>query len=469
VKFSFTLLKRRNSLKPDQYRYLILLAGMLLGSVFLMDNFYQEKKSANLVNQIASDWYQHALDAERQTDGYYGPVAARMYAYISLAAYQAALPLLSEKASVSRWHTELKLPVADSVRSYFLPAVLHACYSSLMERFFMKSPYAVEAGRRDLQSKWNERLQQLADPELFRTSYDYGRQVAFAVYDWSATDTIGHQAEFFNYDRHYQIPDGMGTWQPCPDFPMPPLLPHGGSARTFYICPEDFPAKPLPPYRTDPGSVYYEQALEIYSLSAPLSAANQRIAEFWSDDHHGVTFSPAGRWISITNQVLMSENPAPEQVLETWLKVTTSLNDAIVVAWNAKYQYLLERPQTFIRKVFDQGWEPLHHTPSHPSYPSGHATIGMAAAEVLTQSFGPDYAFTDRSHAGRHEFDGSPRHYRSFYEMARENALSRILLGVHFRMDGEEGLRLGKKVAEKICSTPPNRDFLADPAILSYH
>ncbi|MDQ3017821.1 MAG: hypothetical protein M3R25_14005 [Bacteroidota bacterium] len=34
--------------------------------------------------------------------------------------------------------------------------------------------------------------------------------------------------------------------------------------------------------------------------------------------------------------------------------------------------------------------------------------------------------------------------------MSKENALSRMLLGVHFRMDCEEGLRLGELIGAQV-------------------
>ncbi len=74
--------------------------------------------------------------------------------------------------------------------------------------------------------------------------------------------------------------------------------------------------------------------------------------------------------------------------------------------------------------------------------------LGAAAAEVLTQLYGGHCELTDRSHDGRQEFRVRPRHFRSFREMSLENSLSRILLGVHFRIDCEEGLRLGTLIGE---------------------
>jgi membrane-associated phospholipid phosphatase len=89
-------------------------------------------------------------------------------------------------------------------------------------------------------------------------------------------------------------------------------------------------------------------------------------------------------------------------------------------------------------------------TPSFPAYPSGHSTMGAAGAAVLSDAFGYAYAFTDYCHDTRTEFVGKARPFRSFYEAATENALSRIPLGVHWRMDCEEGVVLGIACGHKV-------------------
>ena len=76
--------------------------------------------------------------------------------------------------------------------------------------------------------------------------------------------------------------------------------------------------------------------------------------------------------------------------------------------------------------------------------------MGAAAAEVLTALYGSPFELTDKSHQGLEDFSVKPRCFTSFEEMARENALSRMLLGVHWRMDCEEGLRLGELIGQEV-------------------
>lgn len=76
--------------------------------------------------------------------------------------------------------------------------------------------------------------------------------------------------------------------------------------------------------------------------------------------------------------------------------------------------------------------------------------MGAAGAEALSSVFGYSYAMTDNCHKGRTDFIGAPRAYGSFYEMAEENAWSRVPLGVHYRMDCEQGVNLGIRCGRKV-------------------
>ncbi len=140
-----------------------------------------------------------------------------------------------------------------------------------------------------------------------------------------------------------------------------------------------------------------------------------------------------------------------------------ALHDAAIGAWNSKYFYNIERPVSYINRNIDPTWKPnLDNpltgeqgiSPSFPAYPSGHATFGGAGAEALAGVFGYRYSMTDRCHENRNEFFGMPRTFGSFFEMAHENAWSRVPLGVHYRMDADEGLRYGTEIGRVINRLP---------------
>ncbi|MBO1913088.1 phosphatase PAP2 family protein, partial [Microvirga sp. 3-52] len=69
-------------------------------------------------------------------------------------------------------------------------------------------------------------------------------------------------------------------------------------------------------------------------------------------------------------------------------------------------------------------------TPRFPTYPSGHATVSGCAATVLSYFF--------------------PREERNLQRIANDNASSRLYAGVHFHIDNEEGLNLGRYIGNII-------------------
>ena len=152
-----------------------------------------------------------------------------------------------------------------------------------------------------------------------------------------------------------------------------------------------------------------------------------------------------------------------DKAIEAYARIGLALSDAGVRAWHEKYRFNVERPIDYIRRVQnDPEWNTVmcpdgsgrFFTPPFPAYPSGHATFGAAAAEVMTALFGAGYPMTDRCHEGRTEFNGTPRSFNNFYEMAEENAYSRIPIGVHFKMDSDAGLELGYGIGKKINALP---------------
>jgi hypothetical protein len=321
----------------------------------------------------------------------------------------------------------------------------------------------------------NSKYSAEAGSEVFNRSKAYGESVANAVWEWSTTDTYGHNAykdpfgnfetqETYDWQAHYE---GDGDWEPTYPGPGKPMGPFFGKVRTFAI--NEGEKKALPPshyymeYSEEQNSEYYSEALEVYTKNAELDYDTEWIGEFWSDDLVNLTFSPGPRWTAIANQVIVNENATLDKALETYAKVGMALNDAAVSCWYSKYVYNVERPDTYIKKIIDPNYKPnLYNpltgeqgvTPSFPAYPSGHSTMGAAAAEALASIFGYSYGMTDYCHDGRTEFEGKPRTFGSFYEMAQENANSRVLLGVHWRMDCTEGVRLGTTIGRKVNKLP---------------
>ncbi len=101
----------------------------------------------------------------------------------------------------------------------------------------------------------------------------------------------------------------------------------------------------------------------------------------------------------------------------------------------------------------DRDWTPLVTTPPIPDHDSAHAAEGGAAARVMARFFGRDrfgFELCSRSTAvGTRCTDDAPvtRRYHSLSQAARENARSRVLVGIHFRHAARAGLHRGYRAA----------------------
>ena len=178
------------------------------------------------------------------------------------------------------------------------------------------------------------------------------------------------------------------------------------------------------------------------------------IALFW------VESSPL-MWNRIARSVSTAEGLGPWENARLFGLLNMALADGYIGTFDAKYHYLFWRPVTAIRladtdgnpaTTVDPTWTPLLGNPPIPDYPSGHATEGGAAAEVLSRFFHTDkMSFSVCSFTlptGQRCSDGSPtlRHYTRFSEAMDENAVSRIYVGFHFRDAVETGSRHGERI-----------------------
>lgn len=423
------------------------------------------KQAADYSHDVVSSWNQRFLEIERYAAGYRPGPAPRALAYIGLANYEACISAMPKYNSLASSYAGLSIPKVQAGSEYYWPAVVNTCTAYLMRRFF--ASVAIDKYQKidELESLNNSLFEGQASKEVLDRSKLYGQDVAAAVWTWSKTDEVGHDAyldPFKNYDWTQHIAN-PGDWKPTFPGPGKPMFPNWGSARTFAIQEADKLCPAPLPYSESTTSPFFAQAMEVYANTVNASYENVWIAEFWSDDLIDLTFSPGPRWLAVADQVYYLEKVSLETALYCNAKMGMALNDAAVACWKSKYYYNLQRPQTYINKVIDPSWKPLLYnpltnqdglTPSFPAYPSGHSTMGAAGAEVLTSVFGINYAMSDRCHENRTEFEGKPRSFTRFYDMAEENAWSRVPLGVHYRMDSEAGVNLGYRCGQRVNALP---------------
>lgn len=446
------------------------LCGFVLVS-FLFSSCVKEEDQKNYQvadydSEVALKWNQMFLDVERYMAGYRPGPAPRALAYMGLAAYEACVSGMPDYNSMRSLYPGLSIPEADKNAEYHWPTVVHYVYATLMHKFFVNPPDDMYTRMADLESNLQAKFEAETSERVYTRSKEYGTLVAEAVWEWSKTDAVGHDAyldPFGTYDWQLNY-DSPGDWVTNGPGPGKPMFPFWGNARTFAILPSDKLCKAPLVYSESPQSALYAQALEVFNATSDDNWEDGNwIGIFWSDDLVNLTFSPGPRWTAIANQVIGKEGVSLETALFCYAKLGLALNDAAVACWHSKYVYNYERPVSYIQRLIDPNWKtkldnPLTGetgiTPSFPAYPSGHSTMGGAGAEVLTDVFGNHYGMTDRSHEGRTEFNGTPRFFNNFYEMAEENAISRVPLGVHWRMDCEVGVDLGYLVGRRVNNLP---------------
>jgi hypothetical protein len=320
--------------------------------------------------------------------------------------------------------------------------ILHASLSFAAKQYFgYTGPTGQHAMSRMIEVM-GAKVNMGVDPEIVARSMAYGQAIGEHILAWSATDG-GAVIENLGFPYAYTLTKGAHNWVPTSKISLQqvPLLPKWGENRPFAMpSGASCPLPPPPAYSEDPQSAFYAEAMEVVSVTKSLSDEQKLIARFWSDDPM-LSPTPPGHWISIAMGILSAQNADGPRHAEVLAKLGMAVADGFIGCWNAKYEYDLLRPVTYIKRVIDKSWEPMLITPPFPEYPSGHSSQSGAAAAVLTDLFGEGFAFEDHTHAA----DGLPvRTYTGFWPAAEEAALSRLYGGIHFRSAIELGLDQGR-------------------------
>lgn len=445
-------------------RNILLIVGVVLvtGALFWAFTCTRPGRLTDAESQakeVILAWNKLYLELDRVTDGYYAPVSARNFAYISLTAAVASKAYYKDTFIENDSFHGLQIPQYSEILDYNLVDLLNSSYAESFRRFFQYAPQNSFAKINELEDKLSQ-MQNSTEELLVKriNSRKYGLMVANAVYLWSATDSYGHEVHKHLYDNNLTLIGRRNSWLIRTEPDTSQLLPYWGKVRPFLINVNTYKLGPPPAYSESPSSEMYKEALALYTLSKPLSEENRWIAEFWNDDIRGLTFSPVARWLSIAGQVVEEEQISTETILKLYLELGISLCDVSIIVWKAKYEFAQKSPQTYINKLIDKAWRPIYENPNFPTYPSGHAAFGAASSLVLSKYFGEKYSMTDDSHIDRKEFNGKPRSYNSFREMALENAYSRTAAGFQSRSSAEEGLKIGSVVAARILDIPIFKD-----------
>ena len=392
---------------------------------------------------VLGSWYGLVLELVRHTPTYTPPVASRSLAYLGMTAFESVATGSAELQSLAGQLNGLKpVPQREAGKAYDEAVMIQAAMAFSAQSFFDNTGPTGHHAMAALEAKLRAKVLEGVPVDVVARSEAYGKAVAEHVIAWSRDDG-GAVIENMGFPMQYELTKGPAHWVPTNLIALQqkPLLPNWGKNRTFAMPSTAECALPPPvDYSEDKTSEFYKQALEVVETKQNLTAEQRAIAKFWSDDAM-LTPTPPGHWISIALQIFTRDHVGLDKSVEVLARLGVAQADAFIGCWNSKFQYDLLRPITYIRRTMDPKWEPLLNTPPFPEYPSGHSTQSGAAATVMTQMFGENFAFED---ATRKSDGVKPRAFPNFWAAANEAGISRLYGGIHYRAAIERGLEQGR-------------------------
>jgi membrane-associated phospholipid phosphatase len=313
---------------------------------------------------------------------------------------------LAKGAKQANFQFDALLPIPDSP-SYpsehsavaaAAAAVLAALYPAEAAKF---RAMAEEAG----QSRVNAGLQYPSDHEA---GAELGQKIGLAILARSSSD--GSATPFST-----PVPTGKCNW----------VGTNPGNAAAIYwrpvllISAAEF-RPPVPPECDSPQMV--QQTADVKNTPRALTnfATNER-AFYWQSvegrDLWGYRY--ANQWMAEDH---LDRNPP--RAARAYALLAGAFYDSFIASQDGKVFYWYIRPSQL-----DPSIVPLFTVPNFPSYPSNHSALTTARGEILAYLF--------------------PSHAAQARAMAKESGDSRIWAGIHYQIDNEAGVELGKKVAGK--------------------
>lgn len=356
------------------------------------------------------------------------PYAARAYAYVSAAQYDALVAAFHYKKLYNRpapykvdASIQSLIPQSDLPSYPSEDAVVAGAAVEMMKLLFpgdqdFIQQKAEEHKRARLIGGANVRSDLEAGEAL-------GRQVAQKFIVRARGDragaAAGTQAQWSQFETD-AVAKGETPWISLDVPKRPPMLPLFGKVKTWLFDSLTMVTtlRPLPPPSTK-SDQFKKETEEILSYSKNITREQIRIVHFWAD---GVaTYTPPGHWNAIAADDFISQRFSEVRWARNMALLNMSLMDAAVACWDAKFFYFNPRPSQVNPAI-----KTTTGLPNFPSYTSGHSTFSGAAATIL------GYLIPGK---------------KDVYEaMAREASISRMYGAIHYRSDCEAGLLCGNKV-----------------------
>lgn len=435
-----------------------------LGLVLFLWQFSGCRSNADYTKQLANPDFLHRA-VQQLTDVivhdiFSPPVASRIYAYASVAAYETIALSHPEYSSMAGQLTDLQ-PVAgiDTAQPYAAPlAAVHA-YLTVGKKLIF-SEEKIEAFQEQLYAEM--RATGIPD-DVYEQSMKVGQTVADHIITWSGGDRYKETRSA----PKFTVTTATGRWMPTPPAYMDAIEPNWNQIRPFtMVSANEFAPMPPTPFSTDTASVFYKEAYEVYQTGKQLTEEQIEIANFWDCNPYKVNLqghvmyatkkiTPGGHWMSITGIVSRTAKDNFEKAAETYGWIAIGLADGFISCWDEKFRSNVIRPETYINEYIDKAWVPLLQTPPFPEYTSGHSVVSSISGEILTHLYGEPFSYQDSTEV---RYGLPVRSYTSFRQAANEASVSRLYGGIHYTPAIRNGQEQGKKIAAHIISRLKTRE-----------
>ena len=425
-------------------------------------------------------WSQIAIDASGFDHGgpreQLGPGrAARALAIVHIAMFDAANAIIGGYESFTgveapRGPVSLDVAIAQAAHDTLValfPAQTASCDAKLAE--------ALEAARNR-----HERANGIV----------LGKRVAATILDLRSADGAQHAEPRVGVD--WITSDLPGRWRQDPISLIPLALgAHWGECAPLVVeSSSQFRCPPFPALNSPEYAAAYNEVKRLGGdgVVTPTERTPEQsfIGVFWGYDGTPSLCAPPRLYNQIAVQIADQRKISGIHLARLMALVNIALSDATLTCWESKYFYDIWRPVTGIREsdagtgptglgdgnpatVGDPTFSPLgapasnlngpNFTPPFPAYPSGHASMGGALFQTLRRYFGTDdlpFTFVSDEYNGVTKGNDGiarpsiPRNFARFSDAEEENGQSRIYLGIHWSFDKNEGIALGRRVADYI-------------------
>jgi PAP2 superfamily len=357
------------------------------------------------------------------------PYAARAYAYVSVAQFDALLASWHYRNTYNRlapYKTDSS--ITPLVATNDLPtypceeAVIAAAAQEMLNLLFPgdKAYIAEQANAAANYRYWAG----AAVKSDIDAGIALGKGVAAKVVLRAKTDNMktagGNKAIWDSLELRI-VTLGFTPWKSLDTPVRAPMLMSFGKVKPWLFASSDIAnIRPAAPFATGT-SEFAAQLAEVKREADASDREKMRIVHFWADG--AGTATPPGHWNAVTFEQVYQAQMSEVRSARTFALLNMAQMDAAITCWEAKYHYFLPRPSQM-----DPSIKTLTGIPNFPAYVSGHSTFSAASATVLGHIF--------------------PAQASNYETMAEEASLSRLYGGIHYRMDCTNGITLGKKVGD---------------------